>query len=279
MARSMTGSAVGRVNTRFLLLALILAGLSAVLAYAALSGSGDEGSSGAGVSVVVATSDIEPGTTIEASMLTLKEFSADNVPVGALSDSSLAVGTVARQFIPAQGQVLTSSLANSSVGMGEALSYVLEEGKRGMAIQTSSLIGAGGLVLPGDHVDILAVPADSEQQLEEDHIGAMLIAENIEVLAVQTTLVDIAPTAPGLQGEETAEETVVDERARGSDAEPNVEATTVTILVTPAQAQAIFCAEHSGTLRLTVRALGDNTASGVPPSVCILRAEDESATP
>jgi len=277
MARSMTGSAVGRVNTRFLLLAFILAGLSAVLAYVALSGSGGESSSGAGVSVVVATSDIESGTIIDESMLTLKEFSADNVPAGTLSDSDLAVGSIARQYIPAQGLVLGSSLANSSVGLvGDALTYIIEDGKRGMAITTTTLVGAGGLILPGDRVDIYFMPASSEDQLEEDAVGALLIAENIEVLAVQTTLVDIAPTAPGLQGEEPGEGTAIDDRARGSDAEPNIEATTFTLLLTPAEAARIFCAESSGSLRLAARALGDEAVSG-QTAVCVLRAEEELA--
>lgn len=278
MARSMTGSALGRVNTRFLLLAFILAGLSAVLAYVALSGSGGESSSGAGVSVVVATSDIEAGTIIDESMLTLKEFSADNVPAGTLSDGDLAVGSVTRQFIPAQGLVLGSSLANSSVGLvGDALTYIIPEGMRGMAITTSTLVGAGGLILPGDHVDILFMPASAEDQLEEDQVGSMLIAENIEVLAVQTTLLDIVPTAPGLEDPEPSEETVIDERVRGSDAESNIEATTFTLLVTLEQAQRIFCAETSGILRLAVRAFGDESASGLQPAVCFLRAEEELA--
>jgi Flp pilus assembly protein CpaB len=271
----MTGSAVGRVNTRFLLLAFILAGLSAVLAYVALSGSGGESSSGAGISVVVATSDIESGTTIEASMLTLKEFSTDNVPALTFSDGDLVVGSVARQLIPAQGLVLGSSLANSSAGfVGEALTYIIPEGMRGMAITTTTLVGAGGLILPGDRVDIYFMPASSEDQLEEDQVGAMLIAENIEVLAVQTTLVDIAPTAPGLEGEETGEETVVDERVRGSDADANIEATTFTLLLTPAESARVFCAESSGSLRLAARALGDKAVSG-QTAVCVLRAEEE----
>ncbi len=274
MARSMTGSAVGRVNTRFLLLAFILAGLSAVLAYVALSGSGGESSSAVDVSVVVAKSDIVSGTTISAEMLTLKEFASDDVPAGTLSETDLAVGSVARQYIPAQGWVLSSSLANSSIGLGEALGYIIEEGKRGMAITTSSLVGAGGLVLPGDHVDILAMPGDVEKQLDDDHVGALLVAENVEVLAVQQTLVDIAPTAPGLQEDGAEEDTVIDERVRGQDAEANIDATTVTLLVTPEQAQRIFCAEASGSLRLTVRAFGDESPSGIQPAVCILRAEE-----
>ncbi len=277
MARSMTGSAVGRVNTRFLLLAFILAGLSAVLAYVALSGSGGESSSAVDVSVVVAKSDIVSGTTISAEMVTLKEFSSDDVPAGTLSEANLAVGSVARQYIPAQGWVLSSSLASSSIGLGEALGYIIEEGKRGMAITTSSLVGAGGLVLPGDHVDILGIPGDAEKQLDDDHVGALLIAENVEVLAVQQTLVDIAPTAPGLQEDGAEEETVIDERVRGQDAEANIDATTVTLLVTPEQAQRIFCAEASGSLRLAVRAFGDESPSGIQPAVCILRAEEELA--
>jgi len=52
MAQTMTGTAIGRVNRRFLLLAAILAVLFGVLAYVALSDSGGEGGSATGGEII-----------------------------------------------------------------------------------------------------------------------------------------------------------------------------------------------------------------------------------
>jgi Flp pilus assembly protein CpaB len=134
------------------------------------------------------------------------------------------------------------------------------------------------------------MPGDSERQLETDHIGAMLIAENVEVLAVQQTIVDIAPTAPGQLEEDDESAGAGDatdagdpdannDRTRASDAEANADAATYTLLVTPEQAQQIFCAEASGSLRLMLHAFGDESPTGLPPAVCTLEAGDEAPIP
>lgn len=282
MAQPMASTALGRVNRRFLFLALILAALSAVLVYAALSRS-DTGGGGAGggdaVPVVVAKAAIPAGTTITAEMLAVRQIADANLPDGVLSSADAAVGRVARYPIGANEQVLLSKIVGGTEAVSnDVLSYVLEEGTRGMAIETEAVIGAGGLVLPGDHVDVLWVP----QEVLEDHEGAMLVAENVEVLAVEQTLAELAPTAPGALegGQEPPASAAGDQRVRGLDEEPIPEALTVTLMVTPEQAGRVFCAELSGSLRLAVRAFGDPSPSGLPPATCIIRAEkQEGAQP
>jgi len=271
MAHSVTSAAVGRVNRRFLLLAFILAILSAVLVYAAISRSDDGGGSGAGeIPVVVAKAAIPAGTVITAGMLDVRQIPQTDVGDQAFSTAEGVIGQVARYPIAANEQILLSKVVGGTETLGSAvLSNILEQGMRGMAITTSSVVGAGGLVLPGDHVDLLWVPSE----IEEDHPGSFLVAEDVEVLAVKQTLVDLPPTAPGLQ--EGGDEGTVTQRVRGSEAEPIPDATTLTLMVTPEQAQMIFCAEAGGTLRLAVRAFGDTTPSGVPPAACVLLAADE----
>jgi Flp pilus assembly protein CpaB len=275
MAHSVTTAAVGRLNRRFLSLAFILATLSAVLVYAAISRSDGGGGSGAGeIPVVVAKAAIPAGAQITADMLDLRQIPQSDVGDQAFSTTEGVVGQVARYPIAANEQILLSKVVGGTETLGSAvLSHILEQGMRGMAITTSSVVGAGGLVLPGDHVDLLWVPGE----IEEDHPGSFLVAENVEVLAVKQTLVDLPPTAPGLQqeGDQGTATSADGQRVRGSEAEPIPDATTLTLMVTPQQAQMIFCAEAGGTLRLAVRAFGDTTPSGVPPATCVLRARQE----
>ena len=267
MARISTAAAASRVNGRLLFLALILGIISAALVYVGLSSSGD-GVTDAGVPVVVAREAIPAGQLLTAEMLEVRQVPETALGFQALQSTDLAIGRVTRFPIVANEQVLLSKFVGDSAAGNEGLSAIVEPGMRAMAIETQQVIGAGGLVLPGDRVDILWVPSEVLADFE----GAMLLAENVEVLAVEQVLEELAPAA---QTEEGAPEAAANDRVRSSDAQPDPTATTVTLLLTTEQARLAFCAELSGTLRLTVRAFGDATPTGIPPATCVLLAEDE----
>jgi Flp pilus assembly protein CpaB len=269
MAQTITTTAAGRVNRRFLLLALILAGLSAVLAYAALSRSGEETSSGAGeIPVVVARVPIPAGTIIALEMVEVRNIAQRGVGEGAFIATDDVVGRVARYPIAPNEQVLSSKVVGTSIGVSRALSYVLPDGSRGLAISVDQVIGAGGLVLPGDHVDVIWIPFAGAP--------AFTLLSNVEVTAVSQTIVDVAPVAPGLREEDpaaggaAAEE---QERVRASDSPPLPEAVTITMLLSPAQAVTMTCAENyahknDGHVRLAVRAFGDEAPAQVDAPPC-----------
>jgi len=273
MAQTMTGTAIGRVNRRFLLLAAILAVLFGVLAYVALSDSGGEGGTATGgeIPVVVARVPIPAGTTITESMVQVIDAPAVAVGDQAFSANEAVIGQVARFPIAANEQILVSKVVTGSGTLGGAvLSNLLEEGKRGMAIEVQAVINGGGLILPGDHVDVLWVP----ERVDQDLVGAGLVAENVEVVAVQQTLVDLPPTAPGAQPEGATP--APGGRVRGSEASAVPEAATVVLLLTPDQAARVFCADVSpGQIRLAVRAFGDNTPSGIVEGVCVIHPEEQ----
>ena len=268
MARISTAAA-GRVNRRFLFFALILSIISAGFVYVALSGSGGgESITDGGVPVVVAKEAIPAGQLITADMLETRQVPEVALGFQALQSTDLAIGQVTRFPIAPNEQLLLSKFVGDSAGDG-GLSIIVEPGMRAMAIETQPVVGAGGLVLPGDRVDILWMP----DEVLEDFEGAMLLAENVEVLAIEQVLEELAPAA---LSEEGAPETAAGERVRGTDAEPLPEATTITLLLTTEQVRLVFCAELSGNLRLTVRSFGDATATGTPPPTCVLLAEEQT---
>ena len=267
MARISTAAVASQVNRRFLFLALILGVLSAVLVYVALSSSDDGGTvMDAGVPVVVAKEAIPAGQLITADMLETRQVPEVALGFQALQSTDLAIGQVTRFPIAANEQVLLSKFVGDSAGDG-GLSIIVESGMRAMAIETQPVVGAGGLVLPGDRVDILWMP----EEVLEDFEGAMILAENVGVLAIEQTLEELAPAA---QSEEGAPESTASERVRISNAEPLPEAITITLLLTTEQARLIFCSELSGTLRLTVRSFGDELLTGASPATCVLLAEE-----
>lgn len=276
MARSITSVAAGRVNTRYLLLAFILAIISGVLAYAAFSRSGGESSSAVTVDVVVAQEPIQVGQRLTASVLAVRSLPADAVGENPLTSIETLEGRQALVPISPGEPILSAKVVGgaTAVATSDALAFVIEEGQRGMAVTVDQVSSAGGLVLPGDHVDIFWVPAE-QAQVPQDHEGAMLIAENVEVLAVQQQLVEIAPTTlvdpEGTEGETAP----ASERVRDATAEALPEATTVTLLLPPNLAARVFCAESSGALRLAVRQFGDESPSGLAPVTCVIPANQE----
>ncbi len=271
MTQSITSGSLSRVNRRFLFLALILAGLSAVLIYTAISrssGSSGGGAAAAVVPVVVAKAAIPSGTTITAQMLDVRLVSQNAIAADAFTTVESVVGETVRFPIAANEQVLLSKIISApAIGAGP-VSYVVEEGHRARAIRTQPVIGAGGLAVEGDYVDVYWVPNDSP----EDVLGALLIGEDIEVLAVDQTVIQIPPTAPGLQeeGGEGAATASGGGRIQGLDGVPIPTAITVTLMVTPEEVERIFCGEIAGELRLAVRAFGDHSPSSSQLSSCTI---------
>jgi pilus assembly protein CpaB len=249
-----------------LFLAVILGVLAAVLYYAGTSSSGEKSSTASDVPVVVASSTIPPGTRITAEMVQLQDFSEASAPFQSLGTTDAVIGQVARYPINQGEPVLSSKLVDTTLTNNDALSYIVEPSKRAMSIAFSETIGVDGLVLPGDHVDILWVPFASAP--------AFVLLTDIEVSAVKQTIVDIAPAAPGLtqDGEQPAASTTND-RTRVSDAAPVADAGTAALLLTPEQSVNLLCAEafasnNNGNIRLALRSFGDTAPLEPNAPVC-----------
>jgi Flp pilus assembly protein CpaB len=176
--------------------------------------------------------------------------------------------------------VLASKIVGSGVVATEdAIAFVVDQGARGMAIKVEEVVSYGGLALPGDHVDIYWMPGN-EAKVVQDHEGAVLIADNVEVLAVQQTLVGIGPSSASVEGDTTAgdaQTTTGAERVRDGSAQAQPGAITVTLLLNPTQAARVFCSDASGSLRLAVRGFGDETPNGQPQGKCIIPADENLA--
>jgi Flp pilus assembly protein CpaB len=285
MARSVTSMAAGRSNRRYVVLAVVLALLSAVLVYATLSRAGGESGSGAGEvqTVVVAKEAIPARSEITSSMVALRQVAINARADQALSSTDDVVGRVTRYPVAANEQILTSKIVSPELPLeGDALSYIIPEGMRAVSISTNQVLSAGGLILPGDYVDILGVfnvevsteaPTSPEQSayyfsmiggeketLESFYVWTIL--QNVEVVAVAQTIVDVVPVVGEEDGEAVSAET---QRTRNTEDEPLPDAVTITMLVTPEQAELLFLAELNGTLRAVVRGFGDSEEQDIRP--------------
>jgi pilus assembly protein CpaB len=276
MARPLAGMAAGRTNRRLMLLALFAGIVAAILIYTALS-RGSEATSGADgaastAPAVVAKQDIPARTKITSDMVEVRQMPTDDLSELAYTDLTQVVGRVSRYPIATNEQVLSTKVVSleSAAETGDSLSYVIPEGRRGISIEVNEVVSSGGLVLPGDYVDIIGVFdvtfSSGDQETTEDKYFSRIILQNIEVLAVAQTVVDTPPeagTTTGTDGETTTTD-ADGQRVRNTEADPEPKASTVTLSVTPQEAQLLFLAEENGVLRLAVRPYGDATVQDIP---------------
>lgn len=265
----------GKSNKTLILLGLFLGVVSAVLVVVYLSQAGDGGgdvSGGVVTPVVVAKSDIPVGTRITEenwkNMVELKEFTSDAVLVDAYRDTGDVIGQVTRVPLVAGEQVLPTKVTATGLAIAEeenpALAYVVADGKRAVAVQVDSVIGASGLIRPGDYVDVILtikVEGGSAGNAEEGTASTRTVKDQIARTILQNAQV--------LTVDQDVAHTVVDDSqdgapvvGDGSDANPD--ATTVTLAVTPAHGEVLTVAEtcgqnFGGRLALALRAFGDES--------------------
>ncbi len=266
-----------------LILGLILGLVAAALVVVYLSSAKDEGGStqsggaGGGLDTVVAAQNIAQGTVVTESMLkTTKVPEADRI-AGAFATNEGLAGKVSRVAIAANEQISDSKVIGSDVvgafGSNPPLSLLIEPGTRGVSAEVSALIGAGGNVRPGDFVDVILIVPVSIQGPNGEHFNDYVsgtILQDVKVVAIDQERTNPDPGAA----------TDPDEAKQENEA-----ATTVTLALTPTQAEVISVADecgkdHDGRLALALRGPGDTAKlsnrtewpadGGIPSCVALL---------
>jgi Flp pilus assembly protein CpaB len=272
MAQRAASSAQGRLNRRFLLVAILLAGLSAALVYARIAAT-DDGSSGGGSTaagdqrVVVARIAIQERTTITSDMLELKSISANSVTTGALTTIEDAVGKVTKFPIEVNQQVLTTAIVDTARPVSDAqLALVVPTDKRAFSISASQVLTAGGLLLPGDYVDVVWMCCENGIEWQGNAgktistsavIFSRPVLQNVQVLAVAQQIVPSGPVATG-DDQASAGGGAASENPVAADTPNQIpDAATITLLVSPDQAGVLLMAEATGILRVALRNPGD----------------------
>jgi len=250
-----------RPGRSLLLLALLFAIVAAVLVFLALNRNdeGDEKTAGpATTKVVVAGEDIAARTTLDAAMLKVADVPAGSVVDGAFSDVDDLDGEVTRySFL--KGEQVVASKVGVQKDDETGLSFVFPQGMRAFSIQVSEESSVGGLILPGDLVDVIGI-------LDEGTVGidkAVTLVQGVEVLAVAQEAQEAIPAArPTATPTPSAVTGTLGERPE--DVEANPKARTVTLAVTQGQAQLLALVQAKGELALTLRNFGDKAQVSPP---------------
>ncbi len=274
MARAAPGLTQERQSRLMIIAAIAFAAIAAVLVFAALRSGDDDGGGGAAATtdVVVASQNIDANERITADMLEIRAIADDQVLSGAYTDVATVVDLPARYPIQAGQQVTSASIGVSQIEDEKDIALVIPDGRRAFAIDVTEVTSVGGLLLPGNFVDILAVFAkDFENEELAAALGltdiadlgrAITVFQNIEVLGVAQEAQEPVPAA----SDEGTTGSGIDGQ-RPDDVERQPSARSVTLSVTPQQAQvlALFMA-LDGTIFLSMRGTGDDATAPVTPA-------------
>lgn len=186
--------------------------------------------------VLVAVRPISVEETITDEMVKLRPMPRDIIPAGALTEAKAARGRWARIPLTAGDLILDSKLAPRGTPTG--LIGKLRPGMRAITIRVDEQTGISGFILPEYRVEVLK----ARQDPTKDRDRARLLLRNVRVLASGKVI-------------ETP-----DDRS--------IEATTVTLEVTPSQAELLTAAMQDGPLSLALMPLNEMEGDApieVPP--------------
>ena len=177
--------------------------------------------------VVIAKTDIEVGSRIIAEQLTVAQFPRSVAPNGTFSkiDESV-VGRIAVTKISAREPLTENRLAPE--GSAAGLSAIIPEGYRAMNVRVDDVVGISGFIMPGTLVDIVVTIEPPDESKNRERVSKIVL-QNIKVLANGANL------------DKPKNEKEV-ERVK-----------TVTLQVTPDQAEKLALATTEGRLQLVMR--------------------------
>ncbi len=211
------------------------------------------------VPVLVAARDIPARAVLTEDLVKVQQVSAEARHPQALTSRQAAAGQIAKMPIAAGEQILSSKFFGQRKESG--LAFVVPPGRRAVSVGVTEIIGSGGLIVPGDRVDVLAV-------FDARYLGketATTVLQNVEVLAVAQQLEGEPPKT-------TSEQLSQGMGFGGGNAQPDkVEpktapmARSVTLSVNPDDAQRLVLAEERGKIRLALRAYSDQDIVELAP--------------
>ncbi len=180
--------------------------------------------------VVVAAKALSVGGTIKADDVKVLKIAASAFPKGAFSKPEEVIDRPVISNILLDEPVLDGRLAPR--GSGNGIAPMIPTGMRAVAVRVNEVVGVAGFVLPGMHVDVLVTgrpPGD----------GASMVT--------RTILQDITVLSAG---------NTVQPDPRGQP----INAPTVTLLVSPSQAEVLTLAGNEARIQLVLRNGSDTAA-------------------
>lgn len=200
--------------------------------------------------VLVAVQDIPARGKITLDMVRSTTRATSDVDPDAVSDPKIVNGALALITIPS-GSVITSSKIGRPAD--EAMPVRLHPGMRALTLSGDRVKAVSGFVQPGDRVDIIALPPRTGVTPE-----GVAILRGVLVLAINSTMEE--------------------EAAGGTPAADTGNPATITVELTPRQADLLAAVDNSIPLRLALRS-PQEPVNSLPAESLILPDPNPPAPP
>jgi len=202
--------------------------------------------------VVITKVDVPVGTKLIKEQLTTVQMASSSIPDGTFASPDKLVGRVILTSVAAREMITEAKLA--AEGTSGGLSAVIPEGYRAMTVRVDEVVGVSGFLTPGTLVDIVVVIAPPEGSKSKDTISKIVL-QNIKVLASGQSI------------------------DRPKDDREAASVRSVTLQVTPEQAEKLALATTEGRLQLVMRNAVDQENQQTPGANKRTLLNGEVATP
>jgi pilus assembly protein CpaB len=183
--------------------------------------------------VFIAIADISPGTALSGATVKTVTWPQEVIPPNCASTMREIENRVVKAPIPKGNPILFSMLAPEGTAAG--LSGILDDGKRALTVKVDEVAGVAGFIHPGDRVDVLM---DLSLKGQSEHFSKTIL-HNISVL-----------TAGQIWEQKGDNKPVV--------------VNTVTLELTPGEAEVLNLASNEGKIRLALRNRNNMTIAQTP---------------
>jgi pilus assembly protein CpaB len=186
--------------------------------------------------VLVAATNLQPGTALTAAQVRWQEWPKNAVDSSFITHEAtpdlghVIQGTVVRAPLVAGEPLATTKFVHADAA--GVMAAMVTPGMRAMSTSITTDNDAGGFILPNDRVDVMVTGSITG---DKNHSVAITFMRDVRVLAVDQTY-----------SQDKDQKTLL--------------AKTVTLEVTPLQAQLLATAQAKGPISLALRALGDSGA-------------------
>jgi pilus assembly protein CpaB len=169
------------------------------------------------------------GNVLSAQDVKLEEWPKDKLPAGALTRIEDIEGRRVRTKLFPHDFILDQKLVSKDASTG-GVDGLIPKGYRVATVRVDAQSGGAGLLMPGSRVDLL-VHVRRDPAVGFNETMTKTILEDLKVFAIND-VVSIDSSAPETK---------------------SIQARTVSLLVTPSQAEKITLANHLGTIQLVMR--------------------------
>jgi pilus assembly protein CpaB len=209
--------------------------------------------SGDMVSVFLAKQPINLGDTIKPDLVTLEDYPKGKLPPGAITSLDELKDRRARQRI-LPGMPIVDGWLLGKGETGDDVTTLVPKGFRIVPVRVDAVSGVAGLIKPGDRVDVL-VHVRENASMGILKTSTQTFLQNVKIFAVDDVF------------------------RRDGDGEQSVAAKTISLVVTPPQAELVTLATEMGTVRLVMRNSDDDATadtSGATPGQLFGKSSSES---